>query len=188
MEIGPSLPTNNSKVFTVIRASMALMEEVQKCINENAFLYESIVDPKDLGEHHVDTAWAERNFKIREFYVARAEGEFVGAASYQNLGVFAYIGYFYIKPKCHKQGYGQQLMRFLEMRTQTDNLTDLRLFANSKAEWALNFYERVGFKVLMTEKQDILYLENGVFKPFYEEGAHLLQKILPKPVLKNISV
>jgi GNAT superfamily N-acetyltransferase len=175
-------------MFTVIRASMALMNEVQACVNENAFLYEYIVDPKDLGEHHVDTAWAERNFKIREFYLARAEGEYVGAASYQKLGSFAYIGYFYIKPKCHKLGYGQQFMRFLEMRTQSDNVTDLRLFANGKANWALSFYERVGFKVLMTEKQDIMNIDNGIFKPFYEEGAYLLQKVLPKPILKNISL
>jgi len=167
-------------MFTIIRASRELMGEVRTIINSNHDLYKDIVDPVDLPEHWVDDAWAERNFAIREFYLARddAPKHYVGTASYQNLGKFAYIGYFYIKREFHWQKYGQTLMKFIEMRTVLDHVTDLRLFCNPKSMWARDFYIKIGFKVLSSEKNEILAMDNGVMKPFYEQGALFMQKQL----------
>jgi GNAT superfamily N-acetyltransferase len=144
-------------------------------------MYEGIVDPVDLSEHVVDEQWAERNFKIREFYVARAENQYVGTASYQNLGNFAYIGYFYIKNQFHGKGYGRGLMQFLELRAMTDHLPQLTLFANPKSLWAVKFYERLGFTVKTGDKKEILEMENGIFKLFYEQNSLLLEKTVPTP-------
>lgn len=168
-------------MFSVIRASMALMDEMRECINSNAPLYDQIVAPQDMSEHIVDQTWAERNFKIREFYLARDGGQYVGGASYQKLGDFAYIGYFYIKNQLLRQGYGRKLMQFMELRTMKDEVTDLRLFANPKADWAVNFYTKYGFHILSSDKQEILAMNNKVMEPFYEENSYFMQKILPKP-------
>jgi ribosomal protein S18 acetylase RimI-like enzyme len=171
-------------MFNIIRAPLELMDEVRTCINSNYDLYEKIVDPVDLAEHQVDKIWAERNYKIREFYLAREDHKYVGTASYQKLGSFAYIGYFYIKNGFQRQGFGRVLMNFMEMRTLMDNVTDLRLFANAKSQWALNFYERLGFNIAWRKKEDILALDNGIMKPFYEENSNFLQKILIPKKLK----
>jgi ribosomal protein S18 acetylase RimI-like enzyme len=168
-------------MFAVIRASFELMNEVMDCINSNSELYHEIVDPKDWSEHSVDETWAKRNFVIREFYLARDEGQFVGEASYQNLGNFAYIGYFYIKNQFLHQGYGSRLMQFMEMRARRDEIADMRLFCNPKAEWAVNFYTKLGFTVLSADKQEILAMDDGVMEPFYEEDAYFMQKMLPPP-------
>lgn len=174
-------------MFTVFRASIQFMDNVIECLNSNADLYKTIVDPKDWLEHLVDKTWAERNFKIREFYLARDQGQYVGMASYQKLGSFAYIGYFYINRAWHRKGYGKALMNFMEMRTLTDNLVDLRLFCNPRSTWALNFYQKVGFQILETEKAKILAMDNGVMEPFYEECSYFMQKRLKAPKL-NLSV
>jgi ribosomal protein S18 acetylase RimI-like enzyme len=157
------------------------MDNVIECLNSNADLYKTIVDPKDWSEHHVDKAWAERNFKIREFYLARDQGQYVGFASYQKLGLFAYIGYFYISRAFHRKGYGKALMNFMEMRTVTDNVLDLRLFCNPKSTWAVKFYQAQGFKILETEKAKILAIDQGIMTPFYEEDSYFMQKRLKAP-------
>ncbi|OLS15338.1 MAG: Acetyltransferase, GNAT family [Promethearchaeota archaeon CR_4] len=165
-------------MITFVRASRELMDEVRMIINSNYDLYKDIVNPIDLPEHWVDDAWAERNFAIREFYLAHNDDpkQYVGTASYQNLGNFAYIGYFYIQRTFHRQKLGQSLMKFIEMRTILDHLTDLRLFCNPKSTWALNFYLKLGFKVFTSSKNDILAMDNGVMQPFYEQEALFLQK------------
>jgi len=167
-------------MFTVIRASQSLMGEVRACINSNFDLYKDIVDPVDLPEHFVDEAWAERNWDIREFYLARDSDakQFVGMGSYQNLGEFAYVGYFYFKPEFQRRGYGRALMNFLEMRAKYDSLADLRLFCHPQSTWAVEFYTRLGFQVLTADKTEILAMHEGVMAPFYEQDALFLQKLL----------
>ncbi len=163
-------------MFTVVRANMDFMGEVRACINSNYEMYAPIVDPQDLGEHRVDETWAEKNYRIREFFVARAGGQTVGTASFQKLGTFAYIGYFYIKSPFHGKGYGRALMNFMEMYAKTREITDLRLFTNAKATWALEFYQKMGFSIITTEKEEILSLEGGILQPFYEQNSYLLSK------------
>lgn len=172
-------------MFSIIRASLSLMNEIRDIINSNYHLYKDfLLIPKDHSEHFVNEQWVEKNFQIREFYIARDKGIYVGMASYQNLGNFAYIGYFYIRFGMHQQGYGNRLMQFLEMRTKSAGLTDIRLFVNNSADWAQKAYKSMGFNLLSDNKKEILSLEQGIFKNYYEEDISLLQKILSP--LKNV--
>ncbi|MHA1679455.1 MAG: GNAT family N-acetyltransferase [Promethearchaeota archaeon] len=162
----------------IVKCDLESMEAVRDCINSNYLLYRPIIDEVDRGEHRVDGEWAKRNWRLREFFLLKlgGNGEYVGTASYQNFGEFAYIGYFYIKNGHHGAGYGKQLMAFMEQRTRRDGIRDLRLFTNSRATWALDFYERLGFKVFLKEKQDILSIRDGIMVPFYEEHSWFLKK------------
>ena len=172
-------------VFSRIRASHSLMGEVKEIINSNFYLYKDIiVHPEDISEHQVDDTWVEKNFPMREFYLARDQGEYVGTISYQKLGTFAYIGYLFIKEGYYRQGYGKRLIQFLHMRTYQDNITDIRLFSHSKAPWAINAYLKMGFTILSSDETEICTLDEGIMSPFYEADHIFLQKVLPplKPV------
>ncbi len=169
-------------VFSVIRASRTLMGEVKEIINSNFYLYKDIiVHPEDISEHQVDDTWVEKNFPMREFYLARDQGEYVGTVSYQKLGTFAYIGYLFIKKGYHRQGYGKRLIQFLHMRLYQDSILDLRLFSNNKAKWAIDAYLKMGFTILASDETEICALDGGVMQPFYEANHMCLQKILPPP-------
>ena len=168
-------------MFVVFRASREMMGVVAEIIRSNAHLYRDIVENEhDWSEHMVDDDWAERNFKIREFYLARdgsgRAAEYVATGSYQNLGDFAYVGYFYVRHGLHGRGYGRALMRFLEARALADGLTDLRLFCNSRSDWAMRFYEKIGFKECTRDKGEIFNIGGGILRPFYEEGSILMKK------------
>jgi ribosomal protein S18 acetylase RimI-like enzyme len=166
------------QMFSVFRASWELMDEVRACINDNYQIYKDIVDPIDLSEHQVDEKWAELNYSIREFYVARDKGEYIGAASFQNLENFAYIGYFYIKPPFQGQNYGRALMNFLELHAKLEKIQKICLFANNRADWAIKFYKKLGFRIISEDKQEILSFNGGILSRFYEQNAFLMEKKL----------
>lgn len=163
----------------MIRASFSLMDEIREIINSNYHMYEKILlIQEDHNEHFVNEQWAEQNFPIREFYLARDNGEYVGMASYQNLGNFAYIGYFYIKFGFHRKGYGRRIMQFLEMKAKSEQLNEIRLFVNDSADWAENAYKSMGFQEKSSNKTEILLMNQGILSKYYEEGQTLLVKTL----------
>ncbi len=164
----------------IVRATREMMVHVQNIINSNSHLYAGIVDARDLGEHSVTDAWADRNFKIREFYLLQedGQGEYVGTGSFQVLGDFTYVGYLYVRYSCQRRGLGQALVSFLGQRAMEAGVQDLRLFVNEKASWARDFYARMGFTVFLSRKEDILSLDGGIMTPFYEEGSLLMRKLL----------
>nr|MDO8084202.1 GNAT family N-acetyltransferase [Candidatus Sigynarchaeum springense] len=167
-------------VTGIVRATRDMMVHVQDIINSNYPLYEGIVDPRDIGEHRVDGAWARRNFAIREFYLLREAGStsYVGFGSFQVLGNFAYVGYLYVRHGYHQRGYGKAIVSFLERRAVDAGVHDLRLFVNEKATWAREFYARMGFTVFLSRKEDILGLNGGIMASFYEENSLFLRKVL----------
>ncbi|MHA1646013.1 MAG: GNAT family N-acetyltransferase [Promethearchaeota archaeon] len=177
----------SEKMISIIRASLSLMGEIRDIINNNYQMYKEILlIPEDHLEHFVNEKWVEQNFPIREFYLVRENGEYVGMASYQNLGDFAYIGYVYVKFGNHRKGYGRNIMQFLEMRAKSDQLKEIRLFVNKSADWAEKAYESMGFKLLSSDKQEILSMNQGIFAKYYEEGQTLLFKTLPPLKPTNI--
>jgi len=156
------------------------MDEIRDIINSNYHLYEKILlIQEDHNEHFVNEQWAEQNFPIQEFYLARDNGEYVGMASYQNLGDFAYIGYLYVKFGFHRKGYGRRIMQILEMKAKSEQLNEIRLFVNDSADWAENAYKSMGFQELTMNKQEILSMNQGILSKYYEEGQTLLLKTLP---------
>ena len=169
----------SEKMISIIRASPSLMGEIRDIINSNYQMYKEILlIPEDHNEHFVNERWVDQNFPIREFYLAREKKEYVGMASFQNLGDFAYIGYFYIKFGYHRKGYGRKIMQFLEMRAKSDQLKEIRLFVNKSADWAEKAYKSMGFKALSSNKQEILLMNDGILKKYYEEGQTLLFKTM----------
>jgi GNAT superfamily N-acetyltransferase len=153
---------------------------VQDIINSNASLYDGIIDARDSSEHHVTDAWADRNYKIREFYLLRDVDKklYVGVGSFQILGDFAYVGYLYVRQGHQQRGYGQELISFLGQRAIKADVLDLRLFVNEKATWARQFYAKMGFTIFLSRKEDILGVDGGIMVPFYEEDSLFMRKLL----------
>ncbi|MHA1745334.1 MAG: GNAT family N-acetyltransferase [Promethearchaeota archaeon] len=165
-------------MFSIIRASQKLMPEVVKILNSTYFLFKDLfTDPADLQEHHVDEAWIAQNFPIREFFLARVDGEYVGFISYQNLKSYAYIGYLYIRKGFFRRGFGRNLMHFVEMRAKLDKLPEIWLFVHNKAEWARQAYNRMGFEVMATTAEEIFVIDEKL-KEYYETGNVLVRKII----------
>lgn len=172
-------------MFSIIRASRALMQEVVSILNSTYVLYKDLfTDPADLSEHHVDKTWIARNFPKREFYLARVDGEYVGFISYQMLKSdpvpYAYIGYLYIKKGFFRRGFGRNLIHFVEMKAKLDKLPEIRLFVNEKADWARQAYNHMGFEIMASSPEAIFAIDENL-KEYYETGNILVRKVLSLP-------
>ncbi|MHA1584967.1 MAG: GNAT family N-acetyltransferase [Promethearchaeota archaeon] len=166
-------------MFEVIRIGRNLMPTFCEILNSN---YDMIKDylqtPHAHSEYHVNESWIERNFDKREFYLARIDGKWEGAASFQQIQDFAYIGYFFIRNGYHQKGYGRQFMQYLEFRAKLQNLNAIRLFVHKKANWAQQAYQKWGFSLQSTSPEEIKSLYQGILTPFYEPNHYLFQKHL----------
>ncbi|MBD3187143.1 hypothetical protein GF325_09965 [Candidatus Bathyarchaeota archaeon] len=57
-------------------------------------------------------------------------------------------------------------------------MSNLGLFVNPGAPWALHFYLAMGFHVKERDRDRILAMHGGAFTPYHERGTWLLWKCL----------
>lgn len=158
-----------------IRAAMRDdMGTIADFVRSSAEWYRPIVDEKDMAEHEVDAAWADENFKKRDFYVGfTEEGEAVGTISLQYFGDYAYLGYIYLDVKHVGKGFGQTLMSFAEKTARAAGMCGMALIAHPEAKWASKAYLKYGFEIVETDKDAVLDWNDGVLRHYYEEDFEL---------------
>lgn len=159
------------------RADRDDMTIVQSMIRSSADWYKEIVDRKDLNQHYVDDAWAEKNFAKREFFIGYSSNEPFGTLSFQKLrNQVAYLGYIYLDLKFVGKGLGSKLMEFAMQRAKREQLKEVALIAHPKAHWAVRAYEKFGFRKVTAVKEKVLAWNDGALAPYYEEGFALYLK------------
>ena len=151
------------------------MDLIAEMIRSTAHWYESIVETKEYPKHFPDEAWKTRNFQLRDFYVAETPEGPVGAISLQYFDTYAYLGYCNLFEDACGEGNGEKMLAFaatLALLSQCDHLI---MLCHPDADWAVKAIERFGFHQITNSKDEVLSFENGVMKPYYEEGFQLFQ-------------
>lgn len=149
------------------------MPAIADFVRSSADWYRDIVDEKDMAEHEVDDQWAEENFKRRDFYIGKADGQPVGTISLQTFGDYAYLGYIYLDVEHVGNGYGRQLMQFAEEVARERGLRGMALIAHPEAAWARRAYLKYGFRIAASDKDDVLAWQDGVLRQYYEQAFEL---------------
>ena len=177
----PNLATGGptpSRALRIRPASLAEMPAIADLVRSSADWYRPIVDDKDMTEHDVGPAWAEKNFRRRDFYLGLVDDEPVGTLSLQYFGSHAYLGYIYLDIEHVGQGHGQTLMRFAERVARERGMADMVLIAHPEASWAKRAYLKYGFEIIETDRERVLAWEGGALVPYYEEGFELYRYAL----------
>ncbi|MBC8492836.1 MAG: GNAT family N-acetyltransferase, partial [Chloroflexi bacterium] len=88
------------------------------------------------------------DFERMTFYVYKSKGRIVGVAALQ-IGddEMGRIHWVYILPEHQRRGVGTALMTHLERRAREIGLRRLRLLTVGKANWAVNFYKKLGYNL-----------------------------------------
>jgi len=160
LEIEPATHHDKPAVVDIIRSS--------------ASWYEPFVEPDDMGEHLVDRKWADENFERREFFIARSEGDEVGALSIQEVGDdWLYLGYVYVHTDHVGKRFGGRLLRFAKAEARRRGRKGLVLIAHPEAKWACRAYRKFGFDLIAEAREDVLTWEGGFLESYYEEGFQL---------------
>lgn len=166
------------KGFRIRPAEWEDMEPIAGFIRSTADWYRPFVSEKDMAEHDVDEKWKERNFKLREFFISFDKDTPIGTISIQHFGDYAYLGYIYLDKQYVGKRYGRILLSFIEQLARGRGLKGMVLIAHPEATWAVSAYEKFGFKRILTDSKDIVAWEDGMLKPYYEEGFHLYHYVL----------
>lgn len=159
--------------LTISRARWEDMPQIAEFIRSSADWYAKFVDEKDMSEHNVEDSWMAKNYARREFYLGKADDEPVGTVSLQVVKGFAYLGYIYLDVNQVGKGYGHQLMEFAKKETKRRGLKGMVLIAHPEAKWATKAYLKYGFQRIASAKKEVLAWNDGVLKPYYEEGFEL---------------
>jgi ribosomal protein S18 acetylase RimI-like enzyme len=87
-----------------------------------------------------------------EVYIAMYEEETVGIIGlYQQVETplsIVWIGWFGVRPSFRRRGFGTMMIDILKQKARDYNFKQLWVFTEEENEVALNFYEKVGFKIL----------------------------------------
>jgi len=169
----PTRKNTNKPQLQILPAQREDMDMIAGFVRSTAEWYRPFLDEKDMAEHDVDDTWGEVNFRRRDFYVGYHEGKAVGTISLQYFGRHAYLGYIYLDSKQVGHGFGQQLMKFAERVARKMGMVDMILIAHPEAAWAKKAYLKYGFEIIHKDREDILNWEDGVMRPYYEEGFEL---------------
>lgn len=149
------------------------MRLVADFVRSSADWYRPIVDEKDMGEHAVDDAWAEKNYALRDFYIGSVGNTPIGTISVQYFEDYAYLGYIYLDVAHVGNGYGRTLIDFAQGVTRREGVRGMSLIAHPDATWAKKAYLKYGFEIAETEKPRVLAWQDGALRPYYEEGFEL---------------
>jgi len=121
-------------------------------INEAARAYESIIPADCYHQPYMPIEELEREMKRMAFFGWEVGGELVGVTGFEPIKDVTLIRHSYVLPGWQRQGIGSRLLEYLMGLVNTH-----RLLVGTwvDAFWAIDFYEKHGFR-LLPDKDDLL--------------------------------
>ena len=126
--------------------------DIYKIINAAARAYKGVIPDDRYHEPYMPEEELQEEMKSMTFFGWEEEGKLVGVMGFQPVKDVTLIRHAYVLPGYQRKGIGTRLMDYLKAITETK-----RLLAGTWADarWAIDFYQRHGFK-LMPDKDILL--------------------------------
>lgn len=130
-------------------AALDNADEILSVINtSNAEAYKGIMPKEYFREPVLSLEKLLQDFERMTFYVYKREGEVSGVAALEVESEEAgRLHWVYILPEHQRQGIGTVLMTHLEGEAKEMGLRKLRLLTVGKAQWAIDFYKKLGYRL-----------------------------------------
>ena len=134
----------------IVQASSNNAEEILPVINiSNREAYKHIIPKGHFREPVLSLEELLEDFERMTFYVYKSEGRIVGVAGLQiENKETGRIHWIYILPEHQRRGIGTALVTHLEWKAKEIGLRRLRLLTIEKANYAVNFYKRLGYNMI----------------------------------------
>jgi len=145
--------------------------EILLVINtSNREVYKNIIPKEYFRSPVLSLEELLKDFERMTFYVYKSENKVVGVGALQieSEGT-GRIRWVYILPEYQRMGIGTALVIRLEQQAREIGIRRLRLLTIEKANWAVNFYKRLGYD--LTEKIEMPW----GFDVFMEKKLELRQ-------------
>lgn len=112
-------------------------------------------------------------------YIIEADQQAIGFAA---IGLFTpqlgYLAALHFLPAFQRQGYGKKTLKELETRYRRQKLYELVFLVHYQADWAINFYTQLNYRLIAEERSSILQYAGPGIEHLLEPGLILMGKKL----------
>ena len=139
------------------RATEEDLDEILNIINEVMFTSFKDLVPVDMKRNLIISY--EDFCEIYDsliFLTYKIKGRIKGVAGLDVIGKEkGLVRYVYILPNYQRQGIGQELMSNIEKEAKKEGIKKLNLFTLEQAKWAIEFYKKLGYKIIISRESDM---------------------------------
>jgi len=121
-------------------------------INQAAHAYRGVIPNDCYHEPYMPSQELRREMESMIFFGWEEEGQLVGVMGFQPVQGVTLIRHAYVLPNYQRKGIGARLLTHLKQITKTNCLL---VGTWSDSNWAIDFYQKHGFK-LMPNKDELL--------------------------------
>jgi ribosomal protein S18 acetylase RimI-like enzyme len=135
---------------TIEQADINCANDILHVINtSNRAMYQSITPPDHFKDPYLSLDKLLQNFNEMIFYVYKSQNKIVGVVALQveNTGV-GKIQRCYVLPLYQHKGIGTALVTHLQKTAVEMGLRTLKLHVGEQADWATNFYRKLGYETI----------------------------------------
>jgi GNAT superfamily N-acetyltransferase len=128
------------------------IDRIYFIINEAAKAYAGVIPADCYHQPYMPVEELEREMKRMTFFGWEADGELIGVMGFEPIKDVTLIRHAYILPRWQRRGIGSKLLDYLRGLAATSRLL---VGTWADARWAIDFYEKHGFK-LLADKDELL--------------------------------
>ena len=144
-------------MYLIERATEEDLDEILTVINEVMFTSFKDLVPVDMRRNLIITY--DDFCDIYESFIFlsyKIKGRIKGVAGLEIIGKEkGLVRYVYILPKYQRQGIGRELMFNIENEAKKESIAKLKLFTLEQATWAIEFYKKIGYRILISRESDM---------------------------------
>ena len=133
------------------RCKLTDMEIIYRVINDGALAYKGVIPWDCWHEPYMPTAELMREMKEMSFFGWEEEGRLLGVMGFQPVEDVTLIRHAYVLRDHQRRGIGSSLLSYVKGLSKTQ----LLIGTWSDAVWAIQFYEKHGFR-LLPNKDELL--------------------------------
>jgi GNAT superfamily N-acetyltransferase len=133
------------------RCKLADMDSIYRVINDGALAYKGVIPWDCWHEPYMPTSELMREMKKMTFFGWEEKGRLLGVMGFQPIEDVTLIRHAYVLRDQQRRGIGSSLLSYVR------GLSKTRLLVGtwSDAIWAIQFYEKHGFR-LLPDKDELL--------------------------------
>ena len=177
----PANLADNEFIKSVFAAALPLYQELMPGSFEANLLNIDILTEKglDFNATGLDGWILMSNLGLTEKAAVQRPGQALGFAGIGPLNPQqVYMAALYLLPEYQQQGYGSIALKQLEADYRAQNFSEMLLLVHGKADWALHFYTRAGYRRISDRDAEMVAYGGERFLYLYEPGLILMGKEL----------
>lgn len=123
------------------------LDTILEIINAtNRVFYKAIVPTEQFRDPFLRRKEFAEEFTCKAFYLYEVDGEPVGVAAFEGRPCGAAVmDRLYVLPEFQGQGVGSALMARMESLANKQGLSEILIWTDPKAVWAVSFYKHLGY-------------------------------------------